>query len=154
MHNVLHRVPNLSRLVQVGIRDLCDTEAERIAKSGGQIRTFFDSDLASAAHAGTPWGKTCEAIVAELPGEVYISFDIDGLDPTLCPHTGTPVPGAVVCSDGDALANAGALAAAHRRFDLTEVAPTPLPLACSARPTATRPKMTGTATLGLRCCTS
>ena len=29
----------------------------------------------------------------ELPDQVYISFDIDGLDPKLCPNTGTPVPG-------------------------------------------------------------
>ena len=128
MHNVLHRVPQLSRLVQVGIRDLCDAEAERIAKSGGQIRTFFDSDLASAAHAGTPWGKTCEAIVAELPGEVYISFDIDGLDPTLCPHTGTPVPGGLSFAQMVTLLRT--LVRSQRRivgFDLTEVAPAPLP---------------------------
>jgi agmatinase len=31
--------------------------------------------------------------VAELPREVYVSFDIDGLDPALCPGTGTPVLG-------------------------------------------------------------
>ncbi len=29
----------------------------------------------------------------ELPSLVYISFDIDGLSPALCPNTGTPVPG-------------------------------------------------------------
>ena len=32
-------------------------------------------------------------IIAHLPRNVYISFDIDGLDPKLCPHTGTPVQG-------------------------------------------------------------
>ncbi|MFA5533390.1 MAG: arginase family protein, partial [Mariniphaga sp.] len=32
-------------------------------------------------------------IIEKLPEQVYISFDIDGLDPKLCPHTGTPVPG-------------------------------------------------------------
>jgi agmatinase len=31
--------------------------------------------------------------VASLPEKVHISFDIDGLDPKLCPYTGTPVPG-------------------------------------------------------------
>ncbi len=34
-----------------------------------------------------------EEIVSKLPQNVYISFDIDGLDRKLCPHTGTPVPG-------------------------------------------------------------
>ncbi len=32
-------------------------------------------------------------MIAALPQKVYISFDIDGLDPKLCPNTGTPVPG-------------------------------------------------------------
>ena len=31
--------------------------------------------------------------MAELPKNVYLSFDIDGLDPRLCPNTGTPVAG-------------------------------------------------------------
>ena len=31
--------------------------------------------------------------MSKLPQQVYISFDIDGLDRKLCPHTGTPVPG-------------------------------------------------------------
>jgi agmatinase len=34
-----------------------------------------------------------EDIVASLPQKVYISFDIDGLDPKHCPNTGTPVFG-------------------------------------------------------------
>lgn len=34
-----------------------------------------------------------QEIIAELPEEIYISFDIDGLDPKLCPNTGTPVAG-------------------------------------------------------------
>ena len=35
----------------------------------------------------------CQEIISHLPEKVYISFDIDGLDPKLCPNTGTPVPG-------------------------------------------------------------
>ncbi|MBL7721571.1 MAG: arginase family protein, partial [Chitinophagaceae bacterium] len=34
-----------------------------------------------------------DEIVSKLPEKVYISFDVDGLDPKLCPHTGTPVHG-------------------------------------------------------------
>src|SRR5690606_28562213 len=83
----------LEKLVQVGLRDYGEAEAEMIDGSGGRIRAFFDSDLADAELAGTPWLELCRRIVGELPQEVYVSFDIDGLDPTLCPHTGTPVPG-------------------------------------------------------------
>jgi agmatinase len=35
----------------------------------------------------------CQEIISHLPEFVHISFDVDGLDPKLCPNTGTPVPG-------------------------------------------------------------
>lgn len=126
MHNVLAAVPTLARLVQVGIRDLCEAEAERIAAKKDTIRTFFDSELAAAKHAGTPWLRVCEQIVAELPAQVYVSFDIDGLDPALCPHTGTPVPGGL--SFAELVTLLRALVQSGRRivgFDLCEVAPAP-----------------------------
>ena len=37
--------------------------------------------------------EICGEIILSLPRQIYISFDIDGLDPSLCPSTGTPVPG-------------------------------------------------------------
>ncbi|HEY6975106.1 MAG TPA: arginase family protein, partial [Chitinophagaceae bacterium] len=42
---------------------------------------------------GQTWSHITDSIINHLPRQVYISFDIDGLDPKLCPHTGTPVPG-------------------------------------------------------------
>ena len=38
-------------------------------------------------------GLSKRAIIATLPETVWVSFDVDALDPSLCPHTGTPVPG-------------------------------------------------------------
>src|SRR5262249_52506961 len=35
----------------------------------------------------------------DLPAKVFVSFDVDGLDPTLCPNTGTPVPGGLTWSE-------------------------------------------------------
>ncbi len=93
MANVIDRVPGVAKLVQVGVRDLSNDEHARIEGSGGRIVTFFDAALHAQRFEGTPWARTVEAIVRELPRDVYLSFDIDGLDPTLCPHTGTPVPG-------------------------------------------------------------
>lgn len=92
MHNVLQN-DAVTKLVQVGIRDYCPAEADYIKRSNGRIRTFFDQELKKAGFQGTSWHQQCEAIVAELPDKVYISYDIDGLDPKLCPNTGTPVPG-------------------------------------------------------------
>ena len=91
MHNAL-KIPELSKLVQVGIRDLSPDEKQRI-KEDERIQVFYDHDIKKASFSGKDWQQQCREIVAALPEKVYISFDIDGLDPKLCPNTGTPVPG-------------------------------------------------------------
>lgn len=126
MDNVMERVPGVARLVQVGIRDACEEEIARVNESHGRIVMHPDAALWRARFDGEPWGRICDRIVADLPQQVYVSFDIDGLDPSLCPHTGTPVPGGLGFPEATAL-----LAAVVRSgrvllgFDLTEVAPGP-----------------------------
>lgn len=85
--------PALKRLVQVGIRDFCGEELEKVEKEQDRITVFFDHKLRENQFHGMDWNAQCNHIIASLPGEVYISFDVDGLNPALCPHTGTPVPG-------------------------------------------------------------
>ena len=51
------------------------------------------AQLAQARFEGETWAEQCARIVAELPQRVYVSFDVDALDPPLCPHTGTKIPG-------------------------------------------------------------
>ncbi len=93
MYNVLGMVPGVTKLVQVGIRDYCDEELDVINNSNGRVKTFFDRDIKARQYEGETWKTICNDIIAALPDKVYISFDIDGLDPKLCPNTGTPVPG-------------------------------------------------------------
>lgn len=93
MYNVLKEVPQMKKLVQVGIRDYCDEELEVIEQNPNRIKTFFDKDIKEQQYEGATWQQVCQQIVDSLPQKVYISFDIDGLDPKLCPNTGTPVPG-------------------------------------------------------------
>jgi agmatinase len=93
MYNVLSTIPQVNKLVQVGIRDYCDEELEMINTSNGRIKTYFDRDIKARQYEGETWKAICNDIIASLPQKVYISFDIDGLDPKLCPNTGTPVPG-------------------------------------------------------------
>lgn len=93
MYNVLQEVPQVRKLVQVGIRDYCDEELDQIRANPDRIQTFFDSEIKSRLYEGDTWKMVCQDIVNALPDKVYISFDIDGLDPKLCPDTGTPVPG-------------------------------------------------------------
>lgn len=91
MHNALAYSDNIS-LVQVGIRDYSKGEKERI-DSDARITTFFDADMKSAEFIGKTWSEQVDEIISALPEKVYISFDADGLNPELCPATGTPVPG-------------------------------------------------------------
>ncbi|MGY6648072.1 agmatinase family protein [Wenyingzhuangia sp. IMCC45574] len=81
----------ISKLVQVGIRDYCDEEVA-FAKEH-EVSVFYDHQLKSEQFVGTTWKNQCDTILENLPELVYISFDIDGLVPSLCPETGTPVPG-------------------------------------------------------------
>lgn len=92
MFNVL-KTQQVKKLVQVGIRDYCRSESELVSYSGDRIKIFYDRYLKHSSYEGKTWYTLCDEIINELPQKVYISFDIDGLDPKLCPGTGTPVPG-------------------------------------------------------------
>ena len=92
MYNALS-IPQVNKLVQVGIRDYCQEEVDVMTEHGDRIKTFFDRDLKHARYTGKTWKQQVDEIIAELPQHVYLSFDIDGLDPKLCPNTGTPVAG-------------------------------------------------------------
>lgn len=93
MYNALNEVPQLKKLVQVGIRDYCEEEVDVMEASNGRAVTFFDKDIKERQFEGETWKAIVDDIVKELPQNVFISFDIDGLNPKLCPHTGTPVQG-------------------------------------------------------------
>lgn len=92
MYNIMTKT-NLKKLVQVGIRDFCEEEFEYIVNNKDRVTTFFDLFLSEKKMNGQSWASLCDEIIKNLPSKVYISFDIDGLDPRFCPHTGTPVPG-------------------------------------------------------------
>jgi agmatinase len=123
-NNVMRKIETIGKLVQVGVRDLGQAEQQMIASSKGRIVTFFDSDMAAQKEDGVPFAKIADRIVAALPEVVYLSWDIDGLDPTLCPGTGTPVPGGL--SWNEAIGLLRALQRSGKRIvglDLCEVSP-------------------------------
>ena len=93
MYNALKEIPQLKKLVQVGIRDYCEEEWDFINANTDRVATFFDKDIKERLYEGDTWQKITDQIIDQLPANVFISFDIDGLDPKLCPHTGTPVQG-------------------------------------------------------------
>lgn len=92
MYNAL-KIKEVKKLVQVGTRDWCEDENTLAANSGGRVKTFYDHVMKRSMYEGKTWQQVCNDIIIQLPNYVYISFDIDGLDPKLCPNTGTPVHG-------------------------------------------------------------
>ncbi|MEZ4235590.1 MAG: arginase family protein [Myxococcota bacterium] len=120
MYNVHERIPNLGNLVQVGIRDFGVREAERIEQWGNVI-SFTDAELSWELLSGEPWARIAARVVKPLPKKVWVSFDVDGLDPALTPSTGTPVPGGL--SWHQTLLLLQLLAESHEivGFDLVEI---------------------------------
>jgi agmatinase len=122
MFNVHELVPEVGRIVQVGIRDCSEQEAA-LAGSSDRIVSFYDADLARRSMDGEPFARIAAEVVSALPDEVHVSFDIDGLDPSSCPATGTPVPGGL--SFREAVTLLAAVTRSGRTivgFDLDEVA--------------------------------
>lgn len=87
------KIPQISKLVQVAIRDICQDEVDIINNSHERIIAYYEPAIKQKLYSGMTWINLCQEIISHLPENVYISFDVDGLDPKLCPHTGTPVPG-------------------------------------------------------------
>jgi agmatinase len=122
MYNAL-KIENINKLVQVGIRDFCSQEQEVVDAHGERVKVFTDFSLQSKAFEGENWKSVCDQIIAQLPEKIVISFDIDGLDPTLCPNTGTPVPGGLSFAQALYLLNRAAETKQLIGFDMVEVAP-------------------------------
>ena len=122
MHNAL-RIPQLERIVSLGIRDFCQQENEVFLAAKDRVRIVRSADMRALQYAGATWKDQCEAIIDALPEKVHISFDIDGLDPTLCPNTGTPVPGGLQFEEATDLLSRLAARRTIIGFDLVEVSP-------------------------------
>ncbi|WP_264520522.1 agmatinase family protein [Flavobacterium sp. N1994] len=123
MYNAL-QIPQLSKIVQVGIRDFCEQEVGVVKQQNGRVLVHTDSDLKKETFEGITWAAQCDAIIASLPQKVCISFDIDGMFQWYAPSTGTPVPGGFSFEQATYLFNK--LAESGKEiigFDLVEVAP-------------------------------
>lgn len=83
--SVMHRVHDRTDLVAVGIRALTREERE-LARRSDNIHVFLADDI----HDSEEW---MDDVMQKLGDDVYISFDVDGFDPSLVPATGTPEPG-------------------------------------------------------------
>lgn len=123
MYNAVQQ-KGIQSITQVGIRDFCEEEVKFIGQSEKPIHVFYDDQIKAGMMQGRTWYDWVEQIIATLPEKVYISFDIDGLQPFLCPNTGTPVPGGLTFEEADYLMRAVVKSGKEIvGFDLSEVGP-------------------------------
>ena len=90
---VIRRVleEGVGRVIQIGTRSYSEEEASLI-EADDRIETWFARDLLGLSEGRMVWEEMNES-VSGVEGPVWLTFDIDGLDGSLVPDTGTPVPG-------------------------------------------------------------
>lgn len=119
-YNVLTKLAP-AKLVSVGLRDFCEEEWD-FAKAQPNLRFFTSTQIFEERAKGASFATLTDRVLSELPEEVYISLDVDALDPSFCPSTGTPVPGGLTFEEIQYLIRK--LVSSKRRlvgFDLNEV---------------------------------
>ena len=115
--SVMARVAEMTKsIVQVGIRAQCKEEYEFIKSNG--IAAFYAHDIFSSV--SDKWHKD---VINALGKNVYITFDVDGFDPSLLPATGTPEPGGLFWDDTMNLLKKIGESKNIVGFDVVELAP-------------------------------
>lgn len=79
---VMRRAQDYARVVQVGIRNVCEEEMHNVVDEN----MFYAHNI----YNNEDW---MEPALDRLTDNVYITFDLDGFDPSILPATGTPLPG-------------------------------------------------------------
>ncbi len=96
---VMSRIVELvkpNRIVQVGIRAQCAEEAEFI--EAHKVNTFYAHQIRGSSYF-TGSGGWKREVIDRLTDHVYVTFDVDGLDPSIMPSTGTPEPNGLQWSE-------------------------------------------------------
>jgi agmatinase len=105
-------------IAQFGIRSICREEIELIRAEPARLRVVFAEDVHARAHL--------EPLAELVRGRtVFLTIDLDGLDPALVPATGTPEPGGLSWAQTLDIVRTVALAARVAAIDCVELAPIP-----------------------------
>ena len=102
-------------LVQIGVRSLSAEEHPRTNR--GNVSTFF-------MHLWKPQ-EDLYRVLDRLSDEVYVTIDLDALDPSIMPGTGTPEPGGFTWAEVTAILREVARQKQVVGFDVTELSPIP-----------------------------
>lgn len=110
---------DFDRLVFIGLRDVDPTERAVIHEHNIKCFTMTDIDRLGMAHVV----EQAIAIAGRGPGSIHISFDIDCLDPSIAPGTGTPVPGGITYREAHLAMELIAQSGVANSLELSEVNP-------------------------------
>jgi agmatinase len=124
-------IPHVAGLLAFGIRSQSSEEME-FMRATDRVRMW----TAEAMYRDRR-GNYLKALQQAVAGRnVYLTLDVDGLDPSVIPATGTPVPGGVGWYEALGLIRAVASSANVVAFDCVELAPAPNADQLSAHTTA------------------
>ena len=112
----MRRALEYASVTQVGIRSLSTDEAEALARL--KTTVFYDVDMRKDP-------KWIDAVVESLGPQVYVTIDVDGMDPAIMPATGTPEPGGLSWQEITALLRATAERRNIVSADIVELSPLP-----------------------------
>lgn len=123
MYNILRDVPQVEKLVAVGVQEFSPIEWER-ATNDSRVSLYTAQDIWSRQFEGDTWANIVRSIINELPNDVYLSLDIDGLENECSPNRGHLTAGGLGFHRVVYLMER--IVASGRRivgFDITEVVP-------------------------------
>jgi len=112
----MRRALEYARITQVGIRSLSTEEAEALPRLNSTV--FYDHDMRQDP-------KWIDTVVESLGQNVYVSIDVDGMDPAIMPATGTPEPGGLSWAEITTLLRRTAERRTIVAADLVELSPIP-----------------------------
>ena len=109
-----------NRIVQVGIR--AQSAEEALFIEDRKVNTFYAHEIRGDSYFTAPGGWQRE-VVDRLTDHVYITFDVDGLDPSIMPSTGTPEPNGLLWAETVELLRMVGEYRSIVGFDVVELAP-------------------------------
>jgi agmatinase len=112
---------NVERAVQIGIRSYSLEEAAFIKENPRRVSLF----TAEVIHGMEPTRLEGEITRAVKGKKVYLTIDVDGLDPSVIPATGTPEPDGLSWAEACLILRAVARSATVVALDCVELAPRP-----------------------------
>ena len=141
--SVARRVSEICPLVAVGVRSVSADELEfaQDARNSGRVALHFWQSPSPDMNA------LAESVIERLSPNVYISIDLDALDPSIMSAVGTPEPGGMGWWDVLRLLRAVSKRRRIVGFDVVELSPEEGPVACSSTAARLAYKLMGYARL-------